>query len=143
MIEIETEARPAIALSPETAFFILLKARQFDGKVEQTDPDSGSDPADDREVDILEDSPDDATLDELTAAIDGLSDEQQLDLVALIWIGRGDFGPAEWDEARAAAADIGRARVPRYVAGIPLVSDYLEEALARFGWRLADYLDEH
>lgn len=143
MTDIDDETRPAMTLSPETAFFILLKAREFDEKVEQTDPDSGSNAADDQGVDILEDTPDDATLHELTTVIDGLSDEEQLDLVGLIWVGRGDFSLAEWDEARAAAADIGRARMPRYVTGIPLVSDYLEEALGRLGYTLADYLDEH
>lgn len=143
MIEIQADVRPAMALSPDAAFFILLKAREFDEKVEQTDPDSGSNAADDQEVAILEDAPDDATYDELVAAIEGLTDEEQIDLISLIWVGRGDFSLAEWDEARAAAADIGRERAPRYVAGIPLVSDYLEDALGQLGHSLADYLDEH
>jgi hypothetical protein len=69
-----------------------------------------------------------------------LNDDALLDLIALIWIGRGDFSLAEWNEARAAARDIGRERAPRYVRGIPLVSDYLDEALAQIGLSLEDYL---
>jgi hypothetical protein len=142
-VDAETRSRPSLAISPETAFFILLKARAFDEKVEPTDPGSGSNPSDDNEVDVLEDTPDDPTLAELTAAVRRLNEDERRDLIALIWIGRGDFSIDEFDQAREAAADIARARAPRYVAGIPMVSDYLEEALSQFGHSLVDYLDEH
>jgi hypothetical protein len=142
---IDLGKHPSVELTirPETAFFILLKAREFDEKVEQTDPDSGSNPSDDNGIDVLEDSPDDATFDELSGAIDALSDDELCDLIALIWVGRGDFALTEWDDARTSAADITRERAPRYVAAQPTVSDDLEEALSQFGYSLADYLDEH
>lgn len=136
-------AKPELTITPDRAFFILLKAREFDVKVEPTDPDSGSNPSDDREVAVLESLRDDPALAELTAAINGLNDDQQLDLIALIWIGRGDFVLSQWAEARDAARYIGRARAPRYVAGIPVVSDYLEDALAQFGHHLQPYVDAH
>ncbi len=139
----ETDAKPSLTLSPERAFFILMKAREFDEKVEVSDPDSGSNAADDMGVDVLEETPDDPTYAELTAAVNALNDDEQLDLIALIWVGRGDFGLDEWNDARAAAADIGRERTPRYVTGIPTVSDYLDEALAQLGFSLEDYVDEH
>ena len=142
-IEPEASAAPELAISPETAFFILLKARAFDEKVEASDPDSGSNPSDDNEVDVLEETSDDPTYAELRAAVRRLNDDELRDLIALIWIGRGDFSMAELAEAREAAAEIGRERAPRYVAGIPTVSDYLEDALSQFGHTLADYLDEH
>jgi len=141
MAEIDT--KPSLTLSPERAFAILVKAREFDEKVEVSDPDSGSNPSDDNAVDVLEETPDDPTYDELIADVDALNDDEQLDLIALIWVGRGDFTFADWDEARAGAADIGRARAPRYVAGIPMVSDYLEEAMSQLGHTMGEYLDEH
>lgn len=140
---IDADVRPDLSLSPETAFFILLKAREFDEKVEPTDPDSGSNASDDLAVDVLEDTRDDTVSEELASAIKALDEDQLRDLVALIWVGRGDFSLQEWDEARAAAADITRERAPRYVAGIPTVSDYLEEALSQLGFSLEDYLEEH
>ena len=139
----ETDTKPTLTLSPERAFFILMKAREFDEKVETSDPDSGSNAADDLAVDVLEDTPDDPTQAELIAAVNALNDDEQLDLIALIWVGRGDFTFADWPEARAGAADIGRERAPRYVAGIPLVSDYLDDALSQLGYSLEDYVDEH
>jgi hypothetical protein len=134
---------PELTLNPDTAFAIALKAREFDGKVAETDPDAGSNPSDDNSVDVLEDRPSDPTLHELTSAIHDLNEDERLDLIALIWIGRGDFTLAEWDEARSSARDIGRARAPRYVAGIPLVSDYIEDALSQLNLSIEDYLEEH
>lgn len=134
---------PELVISPDTAFAILLKAREFDAKVEESDPGSASNPSDDNNVDVLESGAGDDTLRELTSAIHDLNEDEQLDLIALVWVGRGDFSIQEWDEARLAARDIGRARTPRYIAEIPLVSDYLEDALSSFGHSMEDYLDEH
>jgi hypothetical protein len=110
-------ARPELAIRPDEAFFILMKAREFDEKTPVSDPDSGSNATDDGSLDILEDGPEDATEQELVDAVRRLNDDALLDLIALIWIGRGDFSLAEWNEARAAARDIGRERAPRYVRG--------------------------
>jgi len=134
---------PSLTITPDSAFSIVLKARQFDAKVEETDPDSGSNPTDDSSVDALEFGANDDTLHELTSAISDLNDDEQQDLIALIWLGRGDFTLGEWNEAREAAIDIGRERTPRYVAGIPLVSDYLEDGLSQFSQTVEDYLDRH
>jgi hypothetical protein len=143
MIDIEAEeiVRPELSISPDAAFYILMKAREFDEKTPTVDPDSGSNPIDDGARDVLEDERGDAIEEELDSAVKALNDDAQLDLIALIWIGRGDFSPAEWNEAREAARDIGRARLPRYIRGIPLVSDYLDDALAQFGFSLEDYME--
>ena len=134
---------PPLTITPDSVFSIVLKARQFDAKVEETDPDSGSNPTDDSSVDALEFGSGDDTLHELSSAISDLNDDEQRDLIALIWLGRGDFTLGEWNEARTAAIDIGRERAPRYVAGIPLVSDYLEDGLSQFNQTVEDYLDRH
>lgn len=134
---------PNLTITPDSAFAIVEKARQYHAKVAQTDPDSGSNPTDDISVDALEFGPDDDTRNELVGAIDDLNDDEQSDLIALILLGRGDFTRDEWREAKRAAADIGRAKIPEFVAGIPLVSDFLEEGLSQFDETLADYLDRH
>jgi len=134
---------PTLTIAPDSAFAILLKARQFDVKVAETDPDSGSNPSDDNSVEVLEFGPSDDTRHELVSAIRDLNDDEQRDLIALIWLGRGDFTVGEWNETRRAAGDIGRERTPRYVAEIPLVSDYLQEGLSQFNLSIEDYLDRH
>lgn len=66
---------PILTITPNSAFAILLKAREFDVKVPQTDPDSGSNPSYDNSVDALEFSPSDNTHNELVSAIDDHDDE--------------------------------------------------------------------
>jgi hypothetical protein len=122
-----------LTISPETVFFILEKAREFDEKVEQTNPGDGSNPSDDRGVDVLEHMAGDPTLEELRAAIDRLNEDEQVDLVALLWVGRGDFTLEEWGEARILARARRSTPTAQYVAGTPLASDYLEEGLSLLG----------
>ncbi|PWE18609.1 hypothetical protein DDZ18_03115 [Marinicauda salina] len=128
-----------LTITPKRAFYILVKAREFDEKVEQSDPDSGSNPADDRSVQILESAKDDPTFDELTQAIDACNVDEKADLLALIWVGRGDYAADEWDEARRQAEDALDEHLAAYVAGTPLSSDYLEEGLSALGYSLEKF----
>lgn len=93
-------ALPNLTITPKSAFAILPKARAFDAKVPQTDPNSGSNPSDDNSVDALEFGPADNTRNELITAIHDLNDDERADLIALILLGRGDFTLAEWTQAR-------------------------------------------
>jgi hypothetical protein len=140
------ERRPNVAgveltLSRERAFFILERARELEAKTPQTDPASASNPTDDKGVDILEDRPGDATRAELLAAVRGLNVDEQLDLIALTLLGRGDYEVSEWSEARRAAADVGVSRAPGLMAGSPLASDYLAEGLSQLGYDPAEFTD--
>ena len=131
----------SLTIPADSAFAIVQKARQYDAKVPQSDPDSGSNPTDDTSIDALEFSPGDDTRRELLGAIDDLNDDEQVDLVALVLLGRGDFPISEWRLAREAAGEIDRAHVGEFIATIPLVSDYLEDGLSHFGERFSDWLD--
>jgi hypothetical protein len=132
----DKETSDALTISAEKAFFIIVKAREFDEKVAPSDPGSGSNPSDDKEVDVLE-AGDDATLQELGAALTGLNEDEQLDLVGLMWLGRGDFGT--FAEARQQAADMTDKHIPRYLIGTPQLGDYLEEGLATLGISLESF----
>lgn len=135
------ERIPGLFLEPETAFFILLKAREFHAKVDEVDPDEGSNPTDDKMIDVLEFQADDSVEEELVSAIQGLDEDERLDLIALIWIGRGDFSLKQWSEARQNARRIDQLGVADYVLGLPMASDYLQEGLSQFGHSLIEFLD--
>jgi len=139
----KSEAPVELAISPEKIGFIIVKAREYDAKVEPDDEDSGSNPADDLETDVLEDSGDDATLEELSAAIDALNEDEVIDLIALAWVGRGDFSKEEWREARALADERHRPHSAEYLLGMPALGDYLEEGLASLGYSPTDYASDH
>lgn len=128
-----------LTISPETVCYIIVKAREFDVKVEPADPDSGSNPADDREIDVLEDLADDPTFEEVSSALGALNDDETLDLVALTWIGRGDYTSEDWQEARDQAREIPLKDRPRYLLGTPLLGDFLEEGLSELGYSCEDY----
>lgn len=123
---------PTLAISPEKVSYIIAKAREFDVKDVVTDPDSSSNASDDAMLSVLEDHSDDPVVTELRAAIFALNIDEQVDLVTLAWVGRGDGGVDEWDDLRAEAARAHR-RTASYLLGMPLLSDYLEEGLSQLG----------
>jgi hypothetical protein len=128
-----TITTPALSISPEKVCFFILKARQFDVKDVVTDPDSGSNPTDDAMIAVLEDHPDDPTEQELRSFIDALTEDEQIDLVALTWLGRGDGTIDEWDDLRREAARLHNRRTAAYLLGKPMLADHLEEGLSLFG----------
>jgi hypothetical protein len=117
----------------DTLGFIIEKAREFDAEVPPQDPDEGSNAADDGEAEILFDTADNPAAEELRHVIDDLNVDQQAELLALTWVGRGDFSAGEWRDALAAARDAMTTRESNYLMGTPLLGDYLEEGLAALG----------
>lgn len=124
---------PELAISSQTVAEILARARRYDVKDAVTDPDSGSNASDEAMLSVLEDHADDPVGRELRAIIRGLNQDEQVDLVTLTWLGRGDGELEEWDDLHEEAAHAHNRRTAEYVLGMPLLSDYLEEALCQFG----------
>lgn len=127
-----------LAVSPEKVFFVIVKSREFDVKVEVEEPDPGSNAADDGMAAVLQDYQDDPSYDEATAFIDAMNEEEQINLVALAWLGRGDFTFDEWQDALAEAAGARNDHTASYLLGMPLLSDYLEEGLSQHGHSCED-----
>ena len=132
-------AAPPLAISPDKVCFVVVKAREFDVKDVETEPDPGSNPSDDRMFAVLDDDADDPVMEELTTFIDGLSDDEQIDLVALTWLGRGDGTLEDWHALRQEAARAHNARTASYLLGQPLLPVYLEEGLSLFGRSCDDF----
>ena len=138
----ETEP-PELGISTEKVRFVIIKARQFDAKEGDSDPDDGSNAADDGEADVLEDKPDDdAVRQELTSFINGMDEEERANLVALAWVGRETYGTDEWAEALDTARTEHGKRTAQYLLGLPLLGDYLADGLAEFGEDFDDESDE-
>jgi hypothetical protein len=124
---------PELSISEQKLCFIIAKAREFDVKDVVTDPDDASNATDDAMISVLEDHKDDPVVQELVAVIYAMSEDEQVDLVTLTWLGRGDGTIEDWSELRAEAARAHNRRTASYLLGIPLLSDYLEEAISQFG----------
>ncbi|RXG87924.1 MULTISPECIES: DUF3775 domain-containing protein [Bradyrhizobium] len=130
---------PELAISADKVAFIIEKAREFDVKEAASDPDSGSNPSDDDAIDVLEDNGSDPVGHELGSFMIVLNEDEQIDLVALTWLGRGDGTIDDWDDLRARAVEArGEYSSPRretvhYLLGEPMLGDLLAAGLDEFG----------
>ncbi|WP_191085244.1 DUF3775 domain-containing protein [Roseococcus microcysteis] len=87
---------------------------------------------DDEELD--DDLEDEITEEMLTDYLDELNEEQQVALIALAWVGRGDHEPEEWNEALKLATERNAAgSASAYLAGMEGLGDLLAEGVAAFG----------
>ena len=118
-----------LSLNPEFLRELILRLRAVMAQEDEVSPNSGSNPTDDEGAATLQDTPDNLSRAELTVAIEDLEPDQQAELVALMWIGRGDMEPEEWEEALALAADRQDGPTARYLLTHPHVADHLDEGL--------------
>ena len=132
-----------LGISTDKVCFIVVKAREFHAKVEVVEPNPGSNPSDEDFREILEDYADDSTYSELRSFITDLNSDEAAALVALAWIGRGDYDKADALVALAAAREAQNQRTAEYLIGKPLVAEYLEDGLAAFGESCADFEKGH
>ena len=132
---------PHLDIPTDKLGFIILKAREFDVKESDSDPDEGSNATDDDNMDVLVDKPDDPVREELLGAIRELNEEERVQLVALAWLGRGTYDLSEWRTALDTARSEHRKRTAEYLLGLPLLGDYLEDGLSMFGDGIVDDSD--
>ncbi len=121
---------PELGISTETVCWVIARARAFDAK-EAGDGDADPD-EDDPEAHLLEEEGD-TIAEELRDAIAEMNEDEQAALIALAWIGRGEFDVSEWDEAVRTAKERNLRNAEDYLVGMPLLGDYLEEGLSAFG----------
>jgi Protein of unknown function (DUF3775) len=126
------EETPQLDIPTDKLAFIIVKAREYDVKESDSDPDEGSNPTDDGNTDVLMDKSDDPVREELLGAIRELPEDERLQLVALAWLGRGTYDISEWDTAIETAGSEHKKRAAEYLLGLPLLGDYLEDGLAMF-----------
>jgi Protein of unknown function (DUF3775) len=129
---------PQLDIPTDKLGFIIVKAREYDVKESDSDPDEGSNPTDDGNTDVLMDKSDDPVREELLGAIRELPEDERLQLVALAWLGRGTYDIAEWDTAVETAGSEHKKRAAEYLLGLPLLGDYLEDGLAMFDDGIVD-----
>ena len=120
-------------VSADTICFIIAKGREFQAKEEVVIPEIPDNPSDDWALQILADHMDDLTMEELRATVDDLDPEQQANLIALMWLGRGDYDLSEWAQATEDAQDAVGEDTTSYLLAHPQVADYLEEGLLQHG----------
>ena len=128
----------AMDVSPDKVCFIIQKAHEFHAKEEVVIPEEPSAPSDDWALQVLADHSDDPSYQELRDLISTMDTEEQVNLVALMWLGRGDYAGDEWDTALADARQRLSSHTAEYIIATPMVADYLEEGLTMLGYSCED-----
>ena len=126
-----------LRISSEKVCAFIEAARELAGKVPSTAGDRTTTGDDSRLVTLEEPEgigeDEDARRGEMVEFVAGLNVEEQVDLLALIWLGRGDYELAEWDDAVAEAEARIAARDPDYMIGDAALPEYLGGGLEAFG----------
>ena len=130
-----------LTIDPDTVRMFILKAKAIgaamnddyaDGSEHEVELDG--DARDSHNHDgLAEEEEENLTEEELRELIDDLNVDEAADLIALVWIGRGDYEAAEWADAVNEAKQRSNKRTSSYLLGLPMLADYLEEGLEAIG----------
>jgi len=131
----------ALTIGPDTVRLFILKAKALsaalnddyaDGAEHEVEFDGdGHDRH--RHDGLAEEEEEDLTREELRQLIGDLNVDEAAELIALAWIGRGDYLASEWTDALAAARERPHRRTAKYLLGMPMLADWLEEGLEAIG----------
>ena len=128
-----------LAISVERLEYVINKAREFDAEVPVApDAESGPDAPDHDEREALLDTPENPAEQELRDAIDSLGAAERQELLALMWLGRGDYETEEWPEALRQAGETADVNLTDHLMATPLLGDYLEEGASALDLALGD-----
>ena len=122
----------------DTVAFLIDKAHEFQAKEGVVIPDTPLSPSEDWALQILADHVDDHCYQEFCSAVNDLEPDQQAVLVALMWIGRGDYEAEDWKQACEDAAEQKTISTARYLLTTPQAADFIQEGLAEFNLSCSD-----
>jgi len=115
----------ALSLDPDYLRMLVLKVRAFLGNEDAKVPEEGSNPTDDvMSSSIFQEDSDDLSHEELIEEIRGLDARQQVELVALMWLGRDEGAPEEFGDLVRLAASRREVPTENYLLDHPLVAEY-------------------
>ena len=140
-MQLRREREWELTIGPDTVRMFIAKAKTISAAVNQDYDDGsehevelGDDDRDNHHHDgLAEEKTEDLTGEELRELIGDLNVDEAAELVAIMWIGRGDYDAAEFAEAVTEARSRGNRRTAKYLLGFPLLGDWLEEGLEAIG----------
>lgn len=117
----------------ETICRLIVRGRELEAHELSVDPDEedASNETDDPFAGLGDDA-DDTVEEEIRSTLEDLADDQIAEVLALAWVGRGTYDASEWDEALDAANDDDAEGPVDQLMDMPMLSAYLESALAAF-----------
>jgi uncharacterized protein DUF3775 len=130
-----------LTIGPDTVRNFVLKARAIGAELRDDYVDGGEHEVEmDAEAHdihhhdgLAEEEAQDLREEELRELIQDLNEDEAAELIALVWIGRGDYDAGDWHEALAEARSRGRKRLASYLLRLPMLAEWLEEGLEAIG----------
>jgi hypothetical protein len=119
-----------LTLNPKFLQNLILRTRALKAEDGATSDDEGN-YVDDKDPAVPRYDVADYTAAELTGEIEDLEPDQQAELVALMWIGRGDMEPGEWEAALQLAMERREGPTSAYLLANPLLAEHWDEGLDR------------
>lgn len=123
-----------ISVNPETISRLIDLSRAFHAKEQVVIPQEPNSPSDDWALQVLADHEDDEYYAEFESIIDDLEPDQQQEVVALMWLGRGDAALEEWSDLLKQASEQWNERTAEYLIAHPFLAEYLQEGLDLHGY---------
>jgi hypothetical protein len=130
-----------LSIGPDTVRLFVLKAKGLAAAVKEDYADGAE-----HEVELdgysrdkhhhdglAEEKSENMAEEELRELISDLNVDEAAELIALVWVGRGDFSASEWADALTAARERPYRRTAKYLLGLPQLADWLEEGLETIG----------
>ena len=128
-----------LEIDSDKVCYVIAKGREFEVDEGAAGVEYGANPADGELDEARPAATGDPTYDELKTFINSLNWDEQCQMVALAWTGRGDFTKDEWNDALAEAERAHNEQTAEYLLGMPLLPDFLEEGLSLFDLSCEDF----
>ena len=129
-----------LRISTERVCFIIAKSRAFHAKITPVMADDASNMTDDEGFSpaVMEDRGTDGTEQELREALHDLNPAELADILGLMWLGREGGDEEDWPDIMAQVEDQRPEHPVDYLVQSPLLGDFLDEGLEKFGFRCED-----
>lgn len=126
---------PTLDVNPEGICRLIQLAREFHAEDAVVVPEEPARPHHDWVSDILAAHAGHSALEEFRTIISDFDRDQQVQAVALMWLGRGDYDVSDWNSLLHDATGAWTSWTADYLLAHPQLADYLAEGLDLLGYR--------
>ncbi len=127
-----------LEMNPDIVCLLILQAHDFHAKETLRISDEPVILGGDKDFPMQPSYEEDVFYQSIKNTIEDLEPDQQESLVALMWLGRGDYELEEWNAVLEVAHERHNERTAEYLIGTPLLADYLEEGLSQLGYQCGE-----
>ncbi|HVV67460.1 MAG TPA: DUF3775 domain-containing protein [Gammaproteobacteria bacterium] len=124
-----------LSINPDIVCQLITKAHEFHAQEGVVIPEDSSEAAIENDpLQVLAAHGSDLTSIEILDTINNLEPDQQVSLLAIMYLGRGDYSLEEWDAALSEARNNWSPNLAKHLLSNPNIADFLSEGLTLLGY---------